>query len=85
MVAVASNSGLHLPWLRNPVPAPPSSPCLRRTEQLQSFIEEHIHEPCYIMGNSLGGYLAVSVAANYPHLCKGLILLNATPFWSVTP
>lgn len=32
-----------------------------------------------------GGYLAVSLAAAHPSAVKGLILLNATPFWAFLP
>lgn len=55
------------------------------TEQLKEFIEQNVGEPAYIVGNSLGGYLAVSLAANHPELAKGIVLLNATPFWSFKP
>ncbi len=39
----------------------------------------------YIMGNSLGGLLAVQIAALHPESVQGLVLLNATPFWSFRP
>ena len=45
----------------------------------------------YLAGNSLGGYVAAVVAAtetetNTPRaLVKGLLLLNATPFWAFAP
>lgn len=60
------------------------------TRQLAHFIEANMAgqgqggapaEPVYVVGNSLGGYLAVSLAAARPDLVKGLVLLNATPFW----
>lgn len=41
--------------------------------------------PIVVAGNSLGGYLAAQMAARHPSLVKGLILLNATPFWSFLP
>lgn len=44
-----------------------------------------IKEPVYIVGNSLGGYVAIYFAARYPHLVKGVTLLNATPFWGFFP
>lgn len=44
-----------------------------------------VKEPCYIAGNSLGGFLATAVAATHPDLIKGVILWNATPFWSFAP
>ncbi|WIA10745.1 hypothetical protein OEZ85_010916 [Tetradesmus obliquus] len=55
------------------------------TEQLFHFIEEKIGQPVYIAGNSLGGFLACNLAAKHPDAVKGLVLLNATPFWSSRP
>ncbi|GMH35967.1 hypothetical protein BSKO_03835 [Bryopsis sp. KO-2023] len=55
------------------------------TEQLYDFVQELIKEPVILMGNSLGGYLAVSFASKHPTLCRGLVLLNATPFWGFGP
>lgn len=54
-------------------------------DQVRYFIEEVIGEPVYIVGNSLGGYVALYFAACYPHLVKGVTLLNATPFWGFLP
>ncbi|XP_019159071.1 PREDICTED: pheophytinase, chloroplastic-like isoform X2 [Ipomoea nil] len=54
-------------------------------DQVRSFIEEVIKEPVYIVGNSLGGYVALYFAARNPHLVKGVTLLNATPFWGFLP
>lgn len=54
-------------------------------DQVCYFIEEVIREPVYIVGNSLGGFVAVYFAACYPHLVKGISLLNATPFWGFLP
>ena len=39
----------------------------------------------FVAGNSLGGLLAVYLAAMHPELVRGLVLLNATPFWSFRP
>eukprot|EP00775_Hariotina_reticulata_P005832 gene5832-6073_t len=55
------------------------------TEQLHHFITDKIGEPVYIAGNSLGGYLATNLAARNPDVVRGLVLLNATPFWSQRP
>ncbi|MGF1540063.1 MAG: alpha/beta fold hydrolase [Pleurocapsa sp.] len=50
-------------------------------EQLHDFITEVIGEPTVLAGNSLGGYAALCVAAEYPQSVAGLILLNsAGPF-----
>ncbi|XP_061344889.1 pheophytinase, chloroplastic-like [Gastrolobium bilobum] len=54
-------------------------------EQVRYFIEEVIGEPVYLVGNSLGGYVALYFAACNPHLVKGVTLLNATPFWGFLP
>ncbi|XP_057457488.1 pheophytinase, chloroplastic isoform X1 [Lotus japonicus] len=54
-------------------------------DQVRYFIEEVIGEPVYLVGNSLGGYVALYFAACYPHLVKGVTLLNATPFWGFLP
>ncbi|OIW17073.1 hypothetical protein TanjilG_15656 [Lupinus angustifolius] len=54
-------------------------------EQVRYFVEEVIGEPVYIVGNSLGGYVALYFAACNPHLVKGVTLLNATPFWGFLP
>ena len=45
-------------------------------EQIVVFIRDVIGEPCYISGNSLGGFLATAVAATHPEWVKGVILLN---------
>ncbi|KAH6824570.1 pheophytinase [Perilla frutescens var. hirtella] len=54
-------------------------------DQVQNFIEEVIKEPVYLVGNSLGGFVALYFAACNPHLVKGVTLLNATPVWGFLP
>lgn len=54
-------------------------------EQIIDFLENVVKEPCYLAGNSLGGFLATAVAAERPDLVKGVVLWNATPFWSFAP
>jgi pimeloyl-ACP methyl ester carboxylesterase len=44
-----------------------------------------IREPVYIVGNSLGGFVALYFAASNPHHVKGVTLFNATPFWGFLP
>jgi hypothetical protein len=39
----------------------------------------------YLLCVCPGGYLGVNLAAKHPEVIKGLILLNATPFWSQRP
>lgn len=48
-------------------------------------LQDKVGEPVYLAGNSLGGYLGVNLAARHPEAIKGLVLLNATPFWSQRP
>ena len=52
-------------------------------EQLHDFVTEIIKQPTVLVGNSLGGYASLCVAAEYPQSVAGLILLNsAGPFSS---
>jgi pimeloyl-ACP methyl ester carboxylesterase len=57
-------------------------------EQLRRFVEEVVlprtggKRRVVVAGNSLGGYLAVQMAARCQHLVRGVVLLNATPFWA---
>jgi pimeloyl-ACP methyl ester carboxylesterase len=54
-------------------------------QQIHDFITEVIGESVVLAGNSLGGYVALCVAANHPELGRGLILLNsAGPFTNST-
>ncbi len=53
-------------------------------EQLSDFILDVIKEPVVIVGNSLGGYASLCVAAQCPSRTVGLILLNsAGPFTEI--
>jgi len=50
-------------------------------DQLQDFIREVIGTEVVLAGNSLGGYISLCVAAEYPESVLGVILLNsAGPF-----
>jgi pimeloyl-ACP methyl ester carboxylesterase len=57
--------------------------------QIYSFLLEVMkasHDrPAYVIGNSLGGYLAVQLAALHPEIVRGVVLMNATPFWGFKP
>lgn len=55
------------------------------TEQLKDFVDTFIGEPVYVVGNSLGGYLAISLASQHPERIKAVFLLNAAPFWAFMP
>ncbi|MBA0592359.1 hypothetical protein Gorai_009341, partial [Gossypium raimondii] len=46
-------------------------------DQVLYFVEEVIGEPVYLVGNSLGGFVALYFAARNPQLVKGVTLLNA--------
>lgn len=46
-------------------------------EQVRDFITEVIGSPATIVGNSLGGYVATSVAADRPELVSSVVLLNS--------
>ncbi len=55
-------------------------------DQIADFIEQVIKQPVVIAGNSLGGYIALSVAALRPETSKGVILLNsAGAFTDINP
>jgi pimeloyl-ACP methyl ester carboxylesterase len=50
-------------------------------DQLNEFITEVVGQPAVLVGNSLGGYASLCVAAQRPESAVGLILLNcAGPF-----
>lgn len=50
-------------------------------EQLTDFIETIIGRPAVLVGNSLGGYASLCVAAQSPQAVAGVVLLNsAGPF-----
>ena len=53
-------------------------------DQLHEFIQQVIGRPAVIAGNSLGGYVALCVAAQRPESAAGLVLLNsAGPFTDI--
>lgn len=52
---------------------------------IRHIILQVIGEPVYVVGNSLGGFVATYFAAYNPELVKGVTLLNATPFWGFLP
>ncbi|WP_448564539.1 alpha/beta fold hydrolase [Trichothermofontia sp.] len=50
-------------------------------DQLHDFITDVIRQPVILVGNSLGGYVSLCVAAQRPDSARGLVLLNsAGPF-----
>lgn len=52
---------------------------------LRDFVIEVVGRPVVVAGNSIGGYIGAALAADYPPLCAGLVLLNTagqvTPGW----
>lgn len=42
------------------------------------FLRDQRLSPCTLAGHSLGGYVALSVAANYPELLEALVLFHST-------
>ncbi|MEB3232542.1 MAG: alpha/beta fold hydrolase [Leptolyngbyaceae bacterium] len=54
--------------------------------QLHDFITEKVGNPVVLVGNSLGGYASLCVAAQYPQSVQGVVLLNsAGPFSDALP
>ncbi|GAB0490168.1 hypothetical protein MMPV_001400 [Pyropia vietnamensis] len=53
--------------------------------QVTAFIEAVIGEPVYLAGNSLGGLVALTAAAARSDLVRGVVLLNAAPFFGALP
>lgn len=53
--------------------------------QIIAFIESAVIEnpKVHLVGNSVGGHLAVFVASTRPDLVESIVLLNATPFWGL--
>ncbi|NJO41340.1 MAG: alpha/beta fold hydrolase [Cyanobacteria bacterium CRU_2_1] len=61
------------------------SGCLWR-DQLHEFIQTIVGQPAVLVGNSLGGYASLCVAAQRPESAVGLILVNcAGPFTPTEP
>ena len=47
------------------------------TDQVTDFIKEVVKEPTVVVGNSLGGFTALSVAVGLPEKVTGVALLNS--------
>lgn len=48
-------------------------------EQVKTVLEQEQIESAFLIGHSLGGYVALAFAERYPENCNGIILLNSTP------
>lgn len=46
------------------------------SQDLASFIDEHINEPACIVGHSMGGKVAMTFADHYPDKVKSLVVLD---------
>lgn len=46
------------------------------TEQVCDFWRTFINKPVILIGNSIGSLIALDVAANYPKMAKGLVMLS---------
>ncbi|NVJ26110.1 MULTISPECIES: alpha/beta fold hydrolase [Myxococcus] len=50
--------------------------CVRNQfEVLRGFVEQEVKEPAFVVGNSLGGAMAVSLASEYPQWVRALVLV----------
>lgn len=49
-------------------------------ETVKQVIQHEGINPCYVIGHSMGGYVALALLEYYPQLIKKLILLNTHPF-----
>jgi pimeloyl-ACP methyl ester carboxylesterase len=45
-------------------------------DQLRDFCQQVIRQPVVAIGNSLGGYVVLSLAAEHPEWVRGVVLLN---------
>lgn len=56
---------------------------------LRDFVLEVVQRPVIIAGNSIGGFISASLAADYPQLVRGLVLVNSAgpivPGYTYTP
>ena len=57
-------------------PTPPLPPKNKNKNQVRDFALEVVRSPFFIAGNSIGGFTAMSVAADVKPLCQGLVLVN---------
>ncbi|GAB4214939.1 MAG: alpha/beta fold hydrolase [Synechococcales cyanobacterium] len=50
-------------------------------DQVRDFCQQVVQRPVVLVGNSLGGYVSLSVAVDYPEGVKGVVLLNSAGSW----
>lgn len=46
------------------------------SELVKDFWQTFIHQPCIIIGNSIGSLIALNTVANYPHTAQGLVMVS---------
>jgi pimeloyl-ACP methyl ester carboxylesterase len=49
-------------------------------DALKSLLESEQVQNCWLVGHSMGGYVALAFAKSYPQMLNGLCLLHAHPF-----
>ncbi|CAI5961292.1 unnamed protein product [Closterium sp. NIES-65] len=54
-------------------------------DQVSSFIRDVIGRPAVLVGNSVGGYVTLTTAANHPDEVAGTVLVNAAGKFSEAP
>ena len=67
-----------MPAIARPRAAPP--PCLLQDlwrDFMADFVLQVARRPVVVAGNSIGGFISASMAADYPGLVDGLILINS--------
>src|SRR5690554_3902375 len=47
---------------------------------LIAYIQKELHKKPIVVGHSLGGFLALSIASSYPNLLKEIIIVDSYPF-----
>ena len=57
---------------------------LGATEMVAAFLEENIQEPAVLVGNSLGGHLALRIALEHPERVRGLVLSGSSGLFERT-
>ena len=71
-----------LPGFGRSPPAGRTADVNDQAELLAEFVQMHTDEPALVIGNSMGGLIAMLLAARHPHLVHRLVLVNpAAPSW----
>ncbi|MDX2271680.1 MAG: alpha/beta fold hydrolase [Cyanobacteriota bacterium] len=54
-------------------------------DQLRDFCQQVIRRPVVVVGNSLGGYVGLSLASDWPEWVRGVVLLNSAGSFGSQP